>query len=151
MASSSMVLIASSSRSSLAMFVQLPVAAYMMRAISREPQAMQALLEAGTEDARVVMRTRALRQFTIGVQRHRLVLRVDIEDNGPGISQELQETIFYPMVSGRANGSGLGLSIAQSIISQHQGLIECDSEPGRTCFSLLLPMEPVDTTESKGS
>ena len=55
------------------------------------------------------------------------------------------------MVSGRANGSGLGLSIAQSIISQHQGLIECDSEPGRTCFSLLLPMEPVDTTESKGS
>ena len=113
--------------------------------------AMQALLEAGTEDARVVMRTRALRQFTIGAQRHRLVLRVDIEDNGPGISQALQETIFYPMVSGRANGSGLGLSIAQSIISQHQGLIECDSEPGRTCFSLLLPMEPVDTTESKGS
>ncbi len=113
--------------------------------------AMQALLEAGTEDACVVMRTRVLRQFTIGTQRHRLVLRVEIEDNGPGISPELQETIFYPMVSGRANGSGLGLSIAQSIINQHHGLIECDSEPGRTRFSLLLPMEPVDTTESKGS
>ncbi len=79
------------------------------------------------------------------------MLRVEIEDNGPGISPELQETIFYPMVSGRANGSGLGLSIAQSIINQHHGLIECDSEPGRTRFSLLLPMEPVDTTESKGS
>ncbi|MCQ6262658.1 nitrogen regulation protein NR(II) [Alcanivorax sp. MM125-6] len=113
--------------------------------------AMQALLEAGTENARVVMRTRVLRQFTIGAQRHRLVLRVDIEDNGPGIPKDLQETIFYPMVSGRANGSGLGLSIAQSIISQHQGLIECESEPGRTLFSLLLPMEPLDTTESNGS
>ncbi len=103
--------------------------------------AIQALLESGTEDAQVLLRTRVLRQFTIGSTRHRLVLRVDIEDNGPGIPEELRETLFYPMVSGRANGSGLGLSIAQSIISQHQGLIECDSEPGRTLFSLLLPME----------
>ena len=113
--------------------------------------AMQALREANTENARVLIRTRVLRQFTIGAQRHRLVLRVDIEDNGPGIPEDLQETIFYPMVSGRANGSGLGLSIAQSIISQHQGLIECESEPGRTLFSLLLPVEPLDTTESNGS
>lgn len=113
--------------------------------------AMQALLEAHTEDARVVMRTRVLRQFTIGALRHRLVLRVDIEDNGPGIPEDLQETVFYPMVSGRANGSGLGLSIAQSIISQHQGLIECESVPGCTLFSLLLPVEPLDTMETKGS
>ncbi|WP_198588699.1 nitrogen regulation protein NR(II) [Alloalcanivorax mobilis] len=112
--------------------------------------AIQALLEAHVADARVIMRTRVLRQFTIGAQRHRLVLRLDIEDNGPGIAEDLQETLFYPMVSGRANGSGLGLSIAQSIISQHQGLIECESEPGRTLFSLLLPMESLDTTESNG-
>ena len=110
--------------------------------------AMQALREAGSVDARIVMRSRALRQFTIGTRRHRLVMRVDIEDNGPGIPQHLRETLFYPMVSGRANGSGLGLSIAQSIINQHQGLIECESEPGCTRFSLLLPMEPLNTTES---
>ncbi|EKF76137.1 sensory box histidine kinase NtrB [Alcanivorax hongdengensis A-11-3] len=110
--------------------------------------AVQALLESHTPEATIVMRTRVLRQFTIGAQRHRLVLRVDIEDNGPGIAEEIQETLFYPMVSGRANGSGLGLSIAQSIISQHQGLIECESEPGKTVFSLLLPMEQPELTES---
>jgi two-component system nitrogen regulation sensor histidine kinase GlnL len=109
--------------------------------------AIQALLEARIAAPQVIMRTRVLRQFTIGAQRHRLVLRVDIEDNGPGIAEDLQETLFYPMVSGRANGSGLGLSIAQAIISQHQGLIECESEPGRTLFSVLLPMEPLETTQ----
>lgn len=116
--------------------------------------AIQALLEADIPRARVILRTRALRQFTIGTRRHRLVLRVDIEDNGPGIDEELRETLFYPLVSGRANGAGLGLSIAQSIISQHQGLIECESEPGRTLFTLLLPVEPEnaasqDLTETK--
>ena len=93
------------------------------------------------------MRTRVLRQFTIGAQRHRLVLRMDIIDNGPGIAEDVQETLFYPMVSGRASGTGLGLSIAQSIISQHQGLIECESQPGETVFSILLPMEQLDETE----
>ena len=88
-----------------------------------------------------------LRQFTIGAQRHRLVLRMDIIDNGPGIAEDVQETLFYPMVSGRASGTGLGLSIAQSIISQHQGLIECESQPGETVFSILLPMEQLDETE----
>jgi len=76
------------------------------------------------------------------VQRHRLAARIDIEDNGPGIPDEVKETLFYPMVSGRANGSGLGLSIAQSIMNQHRGLIECESVPGKTVFSLLLPMDP---------
>ncbi|MED5389692.1 MAG: nitrogen regulation protein NR(II) [Pseudomonadota bacterium] len=111
--------------------------------------ATQALLESHTEDARIVMRTRVLRQFTIGSQRHRLVLRVDIIDNGPGIAPDVQETLFYPMVSGRASGTGLGLSIAQSIISQHQGLIECESVPGKTVFSILLPMEQPEVTESE--
>ena len=74
---------------------------------------------------RITLRSRALRQFTIGHVRHRLVARVEIIDNGPGIPLELQDTLFYPMVSGRPDGTGLGLAITQNIISQHQGLIEC--------------------------
>lgn len=104
--------------------------------------ALQALLEnPEQQDAQITLRTRHLRQFTIGAVRHRLVMRIDITDNGPGIPPALLETIFYPMVSGRANGSGLGLSIAQDIISQYQGLIECESRPGQTTFSILLPVE----------
>ena len=90
---------------------------------------------------RIILRTRTLRQFTIGHQRHRLVCRVEIIDNGPGIEPAFQETIFYPMVSGRAEGTGLGLAIAQNILNQHQGLIECESKPGRTVFSLFLPID----------
>ncbi|QKE65519.1 nitrogen regulation protein NR(II) [Aquipseudomonas campi] len=104
--------------------------------------AMQAL--AGQSDlrlGRISLRTRTLRQFTIGHVRHRLVVKVEIIDNGPGIPAELQETIFYPMVSGRPDGTGLGLAITQNIISQHQGLIECESHPGHTVFSIFLPLE----------
>ncbi|MBQ56688.1 MAG: nitrogen regulation protein NR(II) [Pseudomonadaceae bacterium] len=90
---------------------------------------------------RITLRTRALRQFTIAHIRHRLVTKIEIIDNGPGIPSELQETIFYPMVSGRADGTGLGLAITQNIISQHQGLIECESHPGHTVFSIFLPLE----------
>ena len=104
--------------------------------------ALQALTEnPGQENPRIILRTRHLRQFTIGAVRHRLVMRVDIIDNGPGIPETLLETIFYPMVSGRANGTGLGLSIAQDIVHQYHGLIECESRPGQTTFSLLLPLE----------
>jgi two-component system nitrogen regulation sensor histidine kinase GlnL len=90
---------------------------------------------------RITLRTRTVRQFTIGHCRHRLVTKIEIIDNGPGIPPELQETIFYPMVSGRADGTGLGLAITQNIISQHQGLIECESHPGNTVFSIFLPLE----------
>ncbi|WDY58407.1 nitrogen regulation protein NR(II) [Pseudomonas sp. PSKL.D1] len=90
---------------------------------------------------RISMRSRAVRQFTIGHVRHRLVARVDIIDNGPGIPTELQDTLFYPMVSGRPDGTGLGLAITQNIISQHQGLIECESHAGHTAFSIFLPLE----------
>lgn len=90
----------------------------------------------------ITIRTRALRQFTIGTHRHRLVVRVDIVDNGPGIPEALRSTLFFPMVSGRPDGSGLGLSIAQSIINRHHGLIECNSQPGNTMFSMYLPLEP---------
>lgn len=88
----------------------------------------------------ITMRTRALRQFTIGTERHRLVLKLEIIDNGPGIPADMVEQIFYPMVTSRPEGTGLGLSIAQTIVSQHDGLIECVSEPGNTDFILLLPI-----------
>ena len=94
----------------------------------------------GQDDARIVLHTRVMRQFTIGTIRHRLVARIDIEDNGPGIPGELQDTLFLPMVSGRKGGIGLGLSISQSLIAQHGGLIEFASQPGKTVFTLLLPL-----------
>jgi two-component system nitrogen regulation sensor histidine kinase GlnL len=89
----------------------------------------------------IQLRTRALRQFTIGTHRHRLVVRIEIADNGPGVPAKLLETIFLPMVSGRPDGTGLGLSISQSIINRHSGLIECSSLPGNTNFSLYIPVE----------
>ena len=61
-------------------------------------------------------------------------------DNGPGIPDEIRDKIFYPLVSGREKGSGLGLTIAQSFIQQHSGAIEVSSRPGRTCFSRMLPL-----------
>ena len=104
--------------------------------------AMQALASQPEQRlGRITLRTRSLRQFTIGHTRHRLVCKVEIIDNGPGIPAELQETLFYPMVSGRADGTGLGLAITQTIISQHQGLIECESHAGHTAFSIYLPLE----------
>lgn len=89
----------------------------------------------------IVLRTRSQRQFTISGIRHRLVCRVDIEDNGPGIPEDLSHSIFVPMVTGRAEGIGLGLAIAQSIVNRHGGLLECESTPGNTRFTLYLPME----------
>ncbi|MBL4819586.1 MAG: nitrogen regulation protein NR(II) [Gammaproteobacteria bacterium] len=89
---------------------------------------------------KILLRTRIARQVTIGNTLHRLVVRVEIEDNGPGIPAQITDTLFYPMISGRAEGSGLGLSIAQSIINQHGGIIECNSEPGSTIFSITIPL-----------
>ncbi|MBD3647819.1 MAG: PAS domain-containing sensor histidine kinase, partial [Pseudomonadales bacterium] len=85
--------------------------------------------------------TRNERQFTIVRTCHRLVIKVDIIDNGPGIPDGLREQLFYPMISGRADGTGLGLSLAQSIVHQHHGLIEFTSEPGKTVFTIIIPME----------
>ena len=84
--------------------------------------------------------TRIARQVTIARQRFRHALAVSIEDDGPGVPPELAERIFYPLVSGRDGGTGLGLSLAQSFVSQHQGLIEFESVPGRTRFTILLPV-----------
>jgi two-component system nitrogen regulation sensor histidine kinase GlnL len=84
--------------------------------------------------------TRIARQVTIARNRYRLALAISIEDNGPGVPPELAERIFYPLVSGRDGGTGLGLSLAQSFVSQHRGLIEFESVPGRTRFTILLPV-----------
>ncbi|MFQ5642074.1 MAG: nitrogen regulation protein NR(II) [Thiogranum sp.] len=94
--------------------------------------------QAGAQTITLVSRTQ--RQFTIGHTRYKLVIRVDIVDDGPGIPAEMQEKIFYPMVTGRADGTGLGLSIAQSMINQHHGIVEFTSEPGRTVFTIYLPL-----------
>ncbi|MCA1804002.1 MAG: nitrogen regulation protein NR(II) [Xanthomonadaceae bacterium] len=95
--------------------------------------------QAGATD--ILLRTSAQRQFTIGHVRHKLVVQLQIIDNGPGIPEGMMEQIFYPMVTGRAEGTGLGLSIAQSLVNQQGGIIECTSQPGRTEFSILLPLE----------
>jgi two-component system nitrogen regulation sensor histidine kinase GlnL len=92
----------------------------------------------------IVLATSAQRQFTIGHHRYKLVIRVDVIDNGSGIQPEMQEKIFYPMVTGRAEGTGLGLSIAQSLINEHEGIIEFTSEPGKSVFSIFLPLEAVN-------
>ncbi len=102
--------------------------------------AAQALEGRGT----VVLRTRVQRQCNIGPKRHKLVAQIDVIDDGPGIPEHLREDIFYPMVSGAGHGSGLGLSIAQILVSQHGGLIEFTSRPGETVFTLLLPLENGD-------
>jgi two-component system nitrogen regulation sensor histidine kinase GlnL len=102
-------------------------------------------LEAVGSRGRVLLRTRIHRQFTIGQRRHRLVARIDVVDDGPGIPDALQERVFYPLVTGRSDGTGLGLSIAQSLVNQHGGLIECRSRPGRTTFSILLPVREAES------
>ncbi|HUP91755.1 MAG TPA: nitrogen regulation protein NR(II) [Solimonas sp.] len=100
--------------------------------------AMQAIGGKGT----LTLRSRTKRQFTLGGTRHRLVIQLDIEDNGPGIAPAMLERIFYPMVTTRPEGTGLGLPIAQYLIHSHGGLIECRSRPGCTVFSMYLPLEP---------
>ena len=103
--------------------------------------AAQALAErTATGDARLVFRTRVARQVTFGRQRFRLALELHIEDNGPGIPEAIRERIFHPLVTGRDGGSGLGLTLAQTFVQQHQGTIECDSTPGRTVFKIWIPL-----------
>jgi two-component system nitrogen regulation sensor histidine kinase GlnL len=105
----------------------------MLNIVRNAAQAMQG---SGT----IILRTRVAHQATLIKRRHRQAVRVEIIDNGPGIPPELKDKIFYPLVSGRADGHGLGLTIAQDFVSQHHGIIEFDSEPGRTRFTVLLPI-----------
>ncbi len=97
----------------------------------------QQVLESGGQ---IIMQSRILHQHTIHGRRHRLVATIKVIDNGPGIPSEIKDTLFYPMVSGKPGGTGLGLSIAQTLIHQHDGWIDCESWPGRTEFTLYLPI-----------
>ena len=103
--------------------------------------ACQALAERlSAADAQITFKTRIARQVTFGKQRYRLALELHVVDNGPGVPDSIKDRIFYPLVSGREGGSGLGLTLAQTFVQQHHGLIECDSVSGRTDFKLLIPL-----------
>ena len=103
--------------------------------------AAQALAERIADgDACLMLRTRVARQVTIGKHRWRLALELHIEDNGPGVPQDIRDRIFYPLVSGREGGSGLGLTLAQTFVQQHQGTVEFESEPGHTVFKIVIPL-----------
>ena len=91
-------------------------------------------------DAELTFKTRVARQVTFGKQRYRLALELHVIDNGPGVPDSIRDRIFYPLVSGRDGGSGLGLTLAQTFVQQHQGMIEVDSVPGRTDFKILIPL-----------
>ena len=101
-------------------------------------QALSERISAG--DAQLVFRTRVARQVTFGKQRYRLALELHVIDNGPGVPEAIKYRIFYPLVSGREGGSGLWLTLAQTFVQQHHGLIECESAPGRTDFKILIPL-----------
>ena len=100
-------------------------------------------LQALAGNGRLVLRTRTHSNLNIGPTRHRLVASVQIEDNGPGVPEELYQTLFFPLVTGNAEGTGLGLSVAQDMVARHGGIIEFESRPGHTVFSMLLPLENV--------
>jgi len=91
-------------------------------------------------NGQIEFRTRAARQVTLAKRRYKLALELHVIDNGPGIPEELRERIFYPLVSGRDGGSGLGLTLSQTYVQYHHGTIECDTRPGRTCFTIMLPL-----------
>ena len=110
----------------------------LLNIVQNAAQALAERITAG--DACVRLQTRIARQVTIGKTRWRLALDLHVQDNGPGVPESIRERIFYPLVSGREGGSGLGLTLAQTFVQQHQGTIECDSVPGRTVFSLLIPL-----------
>lgn len=103
--------------------------------------AAQAIKGASMSNGEIRLRTRIARQVTLARRRYRHAVQIDICDNGPGIPENMRERIFQPLVSGREGGSGLGLTIAHNFITQHHGAITFDSVPGKTCFTLLLPVQ----------
>lgn len=104
--------------------------------------AVQAMLaQANNKDALITFKTRSENQITLNKKRYRVAIKLEIIDNGPGIPPDLADKIFYPLVTGHEGGSGLGLALAQTFITQHHGMIDCKSQPGHTCFTILLPVE----------
>lgn len=107
---------------------------------------VQNAVQAMQNSGEILLKSRVQRHVPIGRKRYKLIAKIEIIDNGPGINNELMNQIFYPMITGRAEGTGLGLSIAQSLINQHNGLIECESKPRKTIFSICLPLEDEHAT-----
>ena len=101
---------------------------------------MRNALQATGSEGHICIQTRVIRQLTIRQKIHRLVARIDIIDDGPGIPAEIEKNIFYPMITGRPEGTGLGLSIAQSLINLHGGLINSERKDDKTIFSIYLPV-----------
>ena len=110
----------------------------VLNIVQNAAQALSARIVQG--DACITLRTRVARQVTFGKQRYRLALELHVIDNGPGVPETIRDRIFYPLVSGRDGGSGLGLTLAQTFVQRHDGLIECDSQPGCTDFRILIPL-----------
>lgn len=94
-------------------------------------------------EGRIALRTRVARQVTLAMKRWRLAVRLDVIDDGPGIPEDMLGQVFFPLVSGREGGTGLGLTLAQSLVQRHEGAIHVESQPGRTCFSIFLPIRTV--------
>ncbi|MGZ8260020.1 MAG: nitrogen regulation protein NR(II) [Caldimonas sp.] len=110
----------------------------LLNVVRNAAEALAAKIESGT--ATIVLRTRVVRQVTLGKTRFRLALELHIQDNGPGVPESVRERIFLPLVSGREGGSGLGLTLARTFIQQHHGTVEFESEPGRTVFKIVIPL-----------
>ena len=110
----------------------------LLNIVQNGAQALTDRIAAG--DAAITLRTRVARPVTLARQRYRLALELHVIDNGPGVPDAIKERIFYPVVSGRDGGSGLGLTLAQTFVQRHHGLVECDSVPGRTDFRILIPL-----------
>jgi two-component system nitrogen regulation sensor histidine kinase GlnL len=111
----------------------------LLNIVRNAAQALRERISQG--DARIALRTRIARKITIAKRLCKLALDLRVIDNGPGIPEEIRERIFYPLVSGREGGSGLGLTLAQTFVQQHDGLIEVESRPGHTEFQILLPLD----------
>ena len=128
---------------------QLDLAASLPMLAADKEQLIQVVLNIGKNAVQamqghgeLVFRTRVARQVTLARKRHNLALKLQIIDNGPGIPEEIRNHVFYPLVTGRAEGTGLGLTLAQTFVHQHGGTIEFESRPGHTCFTVLMPFGP---------
>jgi two-component system nitrogen regulation sensor histidine kinase GlnL len=110
----------------------------LLNIVRNATQALEGRIAAG--DALITLRTRVARQVTIARARHLLALDLHVIDNGPGVPVDIRDRIFFPLVSGRDDGTGLGLTLAQTFVQQHDGIIELDTRPGRTDFRILIPL-----------
>jgi two-component system nitrogen regulation sensor histidine kinase GlnL len=109
----------------------------VLNIVHNAAQALSDEIKAGT--AQIELNTRVARSVTIAKHRYKLAMDLHVIDNGPGIPKEIIERIFFPLVSGREGGSGLGLTLAQTFVQQHRGFIACESRPGRTDFHIQIP------------